>query len=128
MLDTKKERSEYLAEILGERNLSVDNIDELLRRKPDIVVEVASPRAVGEYSERILQEGVFLVIMSAGGLLEDDLLNRLRRITKHTGARLIVPSGAIGGVDIVKALSIIRDKVDVKLITTKMPQHLKTET
>jgi len=56
LLDTKKERSEYLAEILGKGDLSIDSIDELLRRKPDIVIEVASPRAehAGEGISKVL--------------------------------------------------------------------------
>jgi len=119
LLDKNKKRSRSLAEILGNKELSVETIEELLNRRPDIVVEVASPQAVREYADRILEAGATLIVMSSGGLLDAQFLARLREIAKKKRTKIIVPSGAIGCIDVAKALSNVGGEVRVKLITVK---------
>ena len=67
----------------------VDSIDELLARKPKVIVEAASQQAVKEYIKKIVSSGTELIVMSTGALLDLDVKSD----------NIHFPSGAIGGLD-----------------------------
>ena len=67
----------------------VASFEELLKRKPTVVVEAASQQAAKDYVGKIVAAKIELIVMSTGALLDLDV--DLRRV--H------VPSGAIGGLD-----------------------------
>ena len=77
---------------------------ELLDGKPDLVVESAGQGAVREFGAAILASGADLMIVSTGALAEDELLAKLRRVAAASGARILVPAGAIAGLDGLGAL------------------------
>lgn len=126
LLDKKYDYAKRLAELLGNLELAVKDLDELLRREPDIVVETASPIAVKQYAEEILRRGKTLVVMSSGALLDEEFFKKIEELLRKFGGRIVVPSGAIGGVDIIKAISRLRD-VDVRLITIKSAHSYRDE-
>lgn len=71
-----------------------------LSRHADIVVECLPSDLFDEVAYPTVDAGRTLIVMSAGCLLDrPDLVERARR----TGARIIVPSGAILGLDAIKA-------------------------
>ncbi len=78
-----------------------NNIDDVLSLKPDIVVEAASQDAVKQYGERVLRISD-LVVMSIGALMDGDLFKKLIDVASMSGRRIYIPSGAIGGLDILK--------------------------
>ena len=61
----------------------VTDIDALLARKPDVVVEAASHEAVHAYGPRLLSSGVTLIVLSGGALADDALRTTLE---EHRGA------------------------------------------
>lgn len=75
------------------------DIEALLSWQPDLVVEAASQSAVHEYGEKCLQAGVSFLATSVGALANPDLANTLIAHAQKHHCRLIVPSGAIGGLD-----------------------------
>lgn len=75
----------------------------LLAGSPDVVAECASHAAVRDYGHVILTSGCDLVVISIGALSDEDLYRRLVESAKVGGARLILPSGAIGGIDALAA-------------------------
>ena len=75
------------------------SLDELLASQPDVVVEAASHDAVRSYAEEVLRAGCTLVCCSVGALADDELRARLLA----AGGRLVVPSGAVGGLDLLAA-------------------------
>ena len=75
------------------------NPDSLLASQPDLVVESAGHEAVASYGSRILQQGCDLLIASVGALADAALLQQLKSAAQLGGAQLIVPAGAIGGID-----------------------------
>jgi len=89
----------------------------------DLVVEAASQKAVEEYGENILKSGHNLLVMSVGAFVDMDLFKRLKKIADKTGVKLILPSGAIAGLDGIKSAS-IGDIHEVILTTTKPPESL----
>lgn len=72
----------------------------------DLVIEAASQEAVKSYSLQILESGKSLMIMSVGALTDVKLYNRLKEVAESRGIDLLIPSGAIAGLDAVKAASI----------------------
>ena len=86
--------------------VDVATLDALLARRPQIVVELASQQAVRQYGADILAQGVDLLVVSTGALTEPVVLDGLRSAAYASGARLMIPAGAIGGLDVVGALKI----------------------
>lgn len=77
----------------------------LLAARPGLVIEAAGHEAAATHAEAVLAAGIDLVLVSVGALADDGLHRRLREAAARGGARLILPSGAIGGIDILAALA-----------------------
>jgi|TARA_B100000315_G_scaffold252344_1_gene288932 aspartate dehydrogenase len=69
----------------------------------EIIVEAASQEAAIIYSEKVIASGMDILIMSAGALLDKEFLSRIKETAKKNNKKVLVPSGAIGGLDAVKA-------------------------
>jgi len=82
----------------------VDAMDELLALRPHLVAECAGQAAVAAHAEAVLAAGIDLMVISSGALAEPGRLERLTRVATDSGARLIVPAGAIAGLDGLGAL------------------------
>lgn len=75
----------------------VATLEELLELRPDVVAECAGHGAMREFGAGILGRGFDLVCSSVGVLADAAFARELVRASK--GARLLIPSGAIAGVD-----------------------------
>ena len=75
----------------------VATLDELLELRPDVVAECAGHGAMREFGAAILGRGFDLVCSSVGVLADAAFARELAQASK--GARLLIPSGAIAGVD-----------------------------
>lgn len=102
----------------------VTTLDELLRLKPDFIVEAASVDVVKENGEKILTEGIHFIPLSVGGLVEETFYTKLRETAKANDCVLYIPSGAIGGFDIMRKMT-LADQPTVAFRSTKPPQSLK---
>lgn len=76
-------------------------LSELLSLRPDVIIECAGHQALREYGATVLTSGIDLVVASVGALADAALEAELRAAA--TGARLLVPAGAIGGLDVLGA-------------------------
>ena len=77
--------------------------EELIGFGPDVVAECASHSAVEAYGEQILAGGVKLVLISIGALADDGLYCRLKDAALQGNTSLLLPAGAIGGMDALAA-------------------------
>lgn len=118
--DRDMERAENLASQVD--GTVVLNIEDLLE-PVDIVIETASSQAVREIIPQILKAGKDVIVMSVGALLDPELRNNLKTIAEENNSRIHVPSGAIVGLDGVKAASIGKIQ-KVSLTTRKPPKSL----
>ena len=90
-------------------------IDTLVDRS-DLVVECAQASLVPDLLKQIIQKRKDLLILSTGGVLgQKALLEKARK----AGCRIIIPSGALFGVDGIKAASLLPIKKMV--LTTRKP-------
>ncbi len=82
-----------------------NSLDELIE-KSDFVIEAASPDAVRQYAMKIVERGRDLLIMSVGGLVDSDFRKALLDKCKEKNVRIYIPSGAIGGLDLIASAKI----------------------
>jgi aspartate dehydrogenase len=118
--DRDLEKAENLASLVD--GTAVLSIDDMLD-KVDLVIESASPQAVKEIVPQILKKGKTVLIMSVGALMDLKLKKRIENIAIKNNAKIYAPSGAIVGLDGIKAASI--GKIEkIMLITRKPPKSL----
>lgn len=89
--------------------------------KSDLVIEAAAPGVVPDFLKRAIKKEKDVLIMSIGGLIGNE---NLIELAEKKGIRLILPSGAISGIDGLKASKLAGLKT-VTLITRKPPRSLK---
>lgn len=81
----------------------VTDADAFLGERHDLVVECAGHGAVKAYGTKVLEGGTDLLVVSIGSLTDDALRESLRAAAERSGARMILCSGAIGGIDLLSA-------------------------
>lgn len=102
--------------------LGYSNFDDFLRSDCDIIVEAASQEATRSFSGQVLRAGKDLIVMSVGALADKALLAELLKEIEKTNRRVYIPTGAIAGIDAIRA---VRHHLDsVTLTTTKSPKAL----
>ena len=101
-------------------SVPVVGLDELAEHA-DVVLESAPPERFLEIAEPAIRAGRVLVPLSVTSLLEHmDLIE----LARETGARIVVPTGAILGLDAVRAAA-LGDIRSVTMVTRKPPKGLK---
>lgn len=114
--DSRREAALRVVEELRDKPKVLDGIKEMLEDKElEVVVEAASDEAVIKYLKPIIDAGKEVVVMSVGGLLSPET----RRTYEENAARIHFPSGAIAGLDAVKAMSLVG--IDRAVLTTRKP-------
>jgi aspartate dehydrogenase len=93
----------------------VVELDELVRRS-DLIIEAASQGALPEIVPRALRAQKDLMVMSVGGLLEHD---EWFAEAEKQGCRIYVPSGAIAGLDGLRAAAMGR--LSLVILTSRKP-------
>ncbi|MBI5679948.1 MAG: aspartate dehydrogenase [Methanobacterium sp.] len=118
--DRDIERAENLAlQVDGKVTLDIED----MLNNVDMVIEAASPQSVAEIVPPILEHGKNVLIMSIGALMDAELKEKLERLAASTGAKIYAPSGAIVGLDGIKAASVGKIR-EASLITRKPPKSL----
>jgi len=112
--DKISDRAKELAEKSGP-GIRLAGIDELVK-ECDLVLEAAAPDIAPYILGRCIANGKDAMIMSSGGLIDRaDLFEAAR----EKGIRVFIPSGAVSGIDAVKAARIAG--IDEIVLTTKKP-------
>lgn len=87
----------------------------------DLVIEASSASVSYRFARQALSAGKSILVMSIGGILGKE--KGLFAISRNTGARFLLPSGAICGLDGIRALSAVGIS-SVTLNTSKPPKAL----
>lgn len=112
--DIDEEKINSLRSSLGKR-VTVFSLDELIKRS-DLIIEAASAKVAPIVVEKAMAFCKDVMVMSVGGLLRDPrLLDRLR----NRRVKLYIPSGAIAGLDALKAARM--GKIESVTLTTQKP-------
>jgi len=88
----------------------------------DLVIECASLQAARNLSTEVLQARLNLLMLSSGALADGEFFKKISRIAEENDSQLILPSGALGGVDAIRAVRHLLE--EVVLTSTKPPKGL----
>lgn len=118
LFDIVKGSAQNLSSKLQSVPKAYDDFDSFMSQNCDVVVEAASQDAARRFAKPVLDAGWDLLIMSVGALADNKLVASLQAST----GRIYVPTGAIAGIDAVRA---VRHLIEaITLTTTKAPKAL----
>lgn len=100
------------------------SIDELLLLKPEYIVETASPSAFKELALPALKNRTSIVTLSIGALADADFYEVVKQTALENDTRVHIASGAIGGLDVLKTVSLMEES-KVTFTTEKGPNAFK---
>ncbi|MBT0159555.1 aspartate dehydrogenase [Candidatus Bathyarchaeota archaeon A05DMB-2] len=107
LYDADTAKAEHLKSALKFPATVVNSLDEMLHRKPKVIVEAASQQAAKDYIGRIVAKKIELIVLSSGALLDSDV----------DLSRVHVPSGAIGGLDALSSAALAG--IDEVMLTSR---------
>ncbi len=112
--DIDKDKAAGLKKAL-KNNLKILELDALIRAA-DLIVEAASAKISADILKKAIERSRDILIMSVGGLLGNE---ELLESAEKKGIKVYIPSGAICGLDGLKAAAVGR--IDSVTITTRKP-------
>lgn len=120
LYDLNPEKSEALAKKLRSKPRVAKNAAEIYADKAtNLVIEAASQKAVAQYALDVLRSDKDLMVMSVGAFSDEKLLSSVRRASERSGRKVYVPSGAVLGIDGVKAA--VLGEIEEAILTTRKP-------
>jgi aspartate dehydrogenase len=125
-IDIVEGRAKATQKAVGRKVAVVESLKDLLKLKPDVVVEAASQQAVRDWGETILKKGIDFMVIATGAYGDPKLWKRHREAAAKSGARLRLPSGAIAGLDGLLAMRL--GKLEKVKYTSIKPPHAWTGT
>lgn len=111
----------------GDKNNSCTpchSLEELLALKPDYVVETSSPDSLKELALPTLKNGTSIVTISIGGLADPEFYETVKKTASENGTRVHIASGAIGGFDVLRTVSLMEEST-VTFVSTKSPRAMR---
>ncbi len=126
----RAERTAAVAAELG--NIPVVSTPAALGFLPAMAVECAGHDAVRMFGCDVLRQGTDLIVSSIGALADDGLRSDLEDAARTGGAHLVLPSGAVAGIDALRAARIgglervtyVSRKPPIAWLGTKAEEHL----
>lgn len=120
-----KVKSVYIRDIEKYKNLAKDydvslfnDIDSFLDSAIDIVVEAANIEAVNDLVPIVLKKKD-VVLISIGALADGVFLEKINAIAEENDRSILLPSGGIGGLDLLQSANALGDVTEVSLTTRK---------
>jgi len=106
----------YNLSIKFDRKLAALNLEDLIN-KVDLIIEATRADTAFDIVKRVLSLSKDIMIMSVGGIIEH--YKELKALTEEKKSRVFIPSGAICGIDGLKAATCGR--INRVILTTKKP-------
>ena len=116
LYDIEMQNSYKLASKFNNQKLVALNLDDLIN-KVDLVIEATKVDAAFEIAEKTISSSKDIMIMSVGGIIGH--YKELGALAKEKAVRIFIPSGAICGIDGLKAAASC--KIHKVTLTTKKP-------
>lgn len=104
------------------------SLKKFLEQPLDIVVEAATMEAAAIYLDDVVAAKKDLVVSSIGVFKDADFLERVKNLAETSGTQIFLPSGAIGGLDLLQSAKATGGLERVQITTRKSPESLGMET
>jgi aspartate dehydrogenase len=121
LYDVDNLKSKTLAKKFRNKSLVANSLKDLIDRS-ELVVEAASSKYSWGVAKNALRQGRDIMLMSVGGLISK--YNQLNKLARLNNRRVYIPSGAISGIDALKAAR-IGGVISATLTTIKNPLSFK---
>lgn len=116
LYDIEIEKAYNLASKLNHQKLPALSLEDLIN-KVDLVVEATTADCAFEIAKKTISLRKDIMIMSVGGIVQ--AYKELLALAQANGVRILIPSGAICGIDGLKAAAL--GKINKVTLTTKKP-------
>lgn len=114
------EKTKKIANKYGAKSFAT--IEAFLQEDLDIVVEVATIEVVKRTAISVLENKLPLIVSSIGVFSDYSFLQETKKLSRKNNVHIYIPSGAIGGLDILQSANVLDGLQSVQLITRK-PAH-----
>lgn len=122
-----RDASKIPAELAQQRGFRVmTDAADFLDTDMDLVVELAGQEALRQYGEWVLRADKDLMVVSVGAFSDESLFERLRQLAHERGRQVLIPSGAIAGLDAITAAA-MAELEEVTHTTRKPPRAFTAE-
>ena len=123
----KIEDAEKLTE--GTEAKALPSMEDVIALKPDYIIETASIALLKEFTIPALEKGTSIIPLSIGAFADSDFKTKALEAAENSGARIYIPSGAVGGFDVLNTISLIAKynewEIKAGIHTHKGPNSLK---
>ncbi|MFD1863008.1 aspartate dehydrogenase [Planococcus chinensis] len=103
------------------------DIQDFLEKPLDIVVEASTVEAAGLYLGDVAANNIDLVVSSIGVFKDAAFLDEIKSLAEEGGSHIFLPSGAIGGLDLLQSAKAAGGLEKVRITTRKSPASLGIE-
>lgn len=100
--------------------------EQFLNHPFDLVVEASTIETASMTIKDLLSRGIPVVISSIGMFADPQRFVTLQQLAEEKKATIYLPSGAIGGLDLIRSAQALQGLKEVTLRTTKPPTALPT--
>ncbi|MFB6802629.1 aspartate dehydrogenase [Peribacillus butanolivorans] len=118
----REEIATQLVEEFGTQSYS--DVDSLLNSDVDLVIEAATIEAAEEYALKVIKSGKNLLLSSIGVMADAAYEDNIKRLCQKNNVNIFLPSGAIGGLDVLKSAKAVNGLESVCITTRKPPSAL----
>ncbi|MDQ0428578.1 aspartate dehydrogenase [Planomicrobium stackebrandtii] len=103
------------------------DLQTFLKLPLDIVVEAATVEAAALHLKEVVIHKKDLVVSSIGVFRDTDFLEEVKTLAESAGTHIFLPSGAIGGLDVLQSAKAAGGLERVQITTRKSPASLGME-
>jgi aspartate dehydrogenase len=114
--------SPNLLKLANEHNAKwTNNVEDFIKYSLDLVIEAASQEAAYSYIPLLMENKFNVMIMSVGSLGNEEFIKKINELAELNGCKVYIPSGAIGGIDIIQAAKV--GTIESVTLTTRKPAN-----
>ena len=88
---------------------AVNAIEDIIAKKPDFIIETASIALLKGFALNALDKGISIIPLSIGAFADSAFRKAALEAAEKSGARIYIPSGAVGGFDVLRTISLISE-------------------
>jgi len=100
------------------------SLEDLLKIKPDVIVEATTVDVLKKIAVTILNAGSDLIPLAIGAFADEEFKIAVEKVARSTGRKVHVVSGAIGGFDFIQTVG-AKGAIKAKIVSTKSPESLQ---
>lgn len=103
------------------------DFEQFLEAPMDLIVEAATIGVAVEHMEDVLKSERDLIVSSIGAFTDIEFLKQMKAVARANGRHIYLPSGAIGGLDLLQSANALGGLKDVRITTRKSYESLGLE-